>query len=100
MKKILLFAAIALWLGTSSNCFALSEKKDAGTEISATNIVVKGSTIYVSNAEGQVLEVFSLTGNKVVSVRINERATVIDLSVKKGCYILKVNNVVRKVSIR
>ena len=62
--------------------------------------MVKGSKVIVYNANGSPLEVFSLTGAKVATITIDDNEQTINLSLKKGCYILKVNKVVRKISIR
>lgn len=79
---------------------AQSEKNEPEMEVSAVSIVVKGSVLYISNAGGSMLEVFSLTGSKVMSVRIDSNEKTLDLALKKGCYILRVDNVVRKITIR
>ena len=78
-------------------CHLLSDMTD--TELATASIVIKGTTISIYNAEGSKLEIFSLTGTRVGIVNIDSNAKTISLSLKKGCYILKVNNVVRKVSI-
>ena len=54
----------------------------------------------VTGAEGQTMEVVSLTGKKVMSLTIESPAQKIELNIPKGCYIVKVGKVVRKVSIR
>lgn len=63
-------------------------------------IVVNGQTVFVTGAQGQTLEVVSLTGRKVMTVKIESPAQKIELNIPKGCYILKVGKVVRKVSVR
>jgi hypothetical protein len=63
-------------------------------------IEVKGQTVYISGAQGQTMEVISLTGRRVMSEKIESPSQKIELSVPKGCYIIKVGKVVRKVSIR
>lgn len=98
-KKILLLMAVLL-LNVSGVCMAQSEKNEPETELTATSIVVKGSTLYINNANGSTLEIFSLTGTKVTAMRIDSNEKVIDLSLKKGCYILRVDKVVRKITIR
>lgn len=98
-KTILLFFSVFL-MGFSAMTFAQSDKDNVEMQISATSIVVNGATISIHNADGQLLEVFSLTGNKLTSIRIEGNEKNINLPLKKGCYILKVNNVVRKISIR
>ena len=96
MKKTLLLILTTFLLNTAGVCWAQEETE---TELSATSIVVKGSTLSVYNANGNILEIFSLTGTKVATIRIDSNEKTVDLSLKKGCYILKVNKVVRKISI-
>lgn len=98
MKKTLLLILTTFLLNTAGVCWAQEEKNEP--ETAATSIVVKGSTLSVYNANGSILEIFSLTGTKVATIRIDSNEKTVDLSLKKGCYILKVNKVVRKISIR
>lgn len=63
------------------------------------NINVNGQTVTVTGAQGFTLEVVSLTGRKVMSVKIESPAQRVELNIPKGCYILKIGKVVRKVSI-
>lgn len=63
-------------------------------------ISVQQSTVTVNGAVGQTLEVVSLTGRCLMTVRIDSPSQRIELNVPKGCYILKVGKVVRKVTIR
>lgn len=64
------------------------------------NITVTRSTVNVVGAEGLTLEVVSLTGRKVATIKIESPAQRVELNIPKGCYILKIGTVVRKVSIR
>ncbi|MFA4182098.1 secretion protein [Xylanibacter rodentium] len=63
------------------------------------NITVNRSTLHVTGASGLVLEVVSLTGKPVATVKIESPAQRVELNIPKGCYILKIGKVVRKVSI-
>ena len=63
-------------------------------------ISVNGMSVTISGAQGETLEVVSLTGRRMMTVKIESPAQRIDLNVPKGCYILKVGKVVRKVSLR
>lgn len=58
------------------------------------------NAVSVYGAQGQTLEVVSITGKHVMRVRIDNASQRIELNVPKGCYILKIGSVVRKVSIR
>ena len=62
-------------------------------------IAINGQSVTISGAQGQTLEVISLTGRKVMTVKIESPAQRIDLNVPKGCYILKIGKFVRKVSL-
>ena len=64
------------------------------------NIAVSGQTVTISGAQGETLEVVSLTGRRVLTVKIESPAQRIELNVPKGCYILKIGKVARKVAIR
>jgi len=64
------------------------------------DVVYANGTLMVTGAEGCILEVVSLTGKKVLSVEITSPAQKIELNIPKGCYIVKVGKVVRKVSVR
>ena len=60
---------------------------------------VDGNAVTVTGAQGQKLIVVSLTGRQVAEYQIDSPAQRIELNLTKGCYVLKVGNVVRKVSI-
>lgn len=63
-------------------------------------VSVSQSTVTVSGAAGQTLEVVSLTGKCLMTVRIDSPSQRIELNIAKGCYIIKVGKVARKVTIR
>ena len=73
---------------------------ELGTEQNEPVLSVQNSSVTVSGAVGQTLEVVSLTGKCLMTVRIDSPSQRIDLNVPKGCYILKVGKIVRKVTIR
>lgn len=100
VKKLFLLATTFFLLNTSGICWAQTERIEPETALSAISISVKGSTIYINNANGFLLEIYSLTGTKVASFKIDNDEKTIDMSAQKGCYILKVNKVVRKIAIR
>ncbi|MBO4462685.1 MAG: T9SS type A sorting domain-containing protein [Prevotella sp.] len=61
---------------------------------------VDGNTVNVQGATGLTLEVVSLTGRAVATYKIEGPAQRIELNLPKGCYILKVGKVARKVTVR
>ena len=66
----------------------------------AVTLTIDGNVVYVNGAQGEVLEVVSLTGRQVAQYRIDSASQRVELNLAKGCYVLKVGKVVRKVSIR
>lgn len=63
-------------------------------------ISVNGQWVTVNGAQGLTLEVVSLTGRQIKTVKIESPAQRIELNIPKGCYILKIGKVVRKVAVR
>lgn len=63
-------------------------------------ISVNQNVLHVSGAAGQVLQVYNVTGVCVMTVKVDGDEKHYDLNLQKGCYIVKVGKVVRKISIR
>lgn len=63
-------------------------------------ISVNGQWVVINGAQGQTLEVVSLTGRRVMTLKIESPAQRVELNVPKGCYILKIGKVVRKIAIQ
>ena len=91
----LLTASVPLAAMASTMEFAAVEQMDEQVEIS-----VEGQTVSISGAQGAELIVVSLTGRQVVKAKIEAPVQRIELNVPKGCYILKVGKVVRKIQVR
>ena len=64
------------------------------------NITYEGGTLFVTGAENQTMEIVSLTGKKVMDAKIESPSQKFELNLPKGCYIVKIGKVVRKVSVR
>ena len=102
-KRILILSFIAtLGLMAPQTVNASEAEMPAMEQTIDEDIVIKisGQTVTISGAQGQTLEVISLTGRCVMSAKIESPTQRIDLNVPKGCYILKVGKVVRKVTVR
>ena len=56
--------------------------------------------LYINGGEGKVLEVVSLTGRRMLELQLDSPAQKVELTVPKGCYIVKVGSVVRKIAVR
>ena len=63
------------------------------------SLVVRGNSLQVQHAQGAMLEVFDITGKCVYSQRIDSQDKTVHLSLGKGCYIVRVGKVTRKISL-
>lgn len=64
------------------------------------SISVNGSVLRVTGAAGLALYVYNVTGVRVMSLKVDGTDKTYNLNLPKGCYIVKVGNVVRKISVR
>lgn len=64
------------------------------------NISVTDSNIHITGANGQTLFVYNVAGVCVASFKIEGADKHYELNLQKGCYILKIGNTVRKISLR
>ena len=69
-------------------------------DVQTISISVLGNVLHVVGAEDEQLSVYNVTGVRVMSVKVDGGDKHYTLNFPKGCYIVKVGNVVRKVSIR
>ena len=102
MRKIILISTILCLMAapiTATSLF-LDPAPAAQVDGPSITISVEGKTVIVNGAQGKVLQVISLTGNILESYNIESPSERINLNLTKGCYILKVDKVVRKVSIQ
>ena len=102
MKRLLVYAFSMAMLMIPASMLKASEMADYAIEQAIDEeitIAINGQSVTISGAQGQTLEVISLTERKVMTVKIESPAQRIDLNVPKGCYILKIGKFVRKVSL-
>ena len=104
MKKRLLLSLITLSMMLAVPTYAgAADAQMAPVEQSIEDditITVDGQWVVINGAQGQTLEVVSLTGRRVMTVKIESPAQRVELNVPKGCYILKIGKVVRKIAIQ
>lgn len=58
------------------------------------------SVLRVTGAAGETLYIYNVTGVRVMSVKVDGADKSYNLNLPKGCYIVKVGKMVRKISIR
>ena len=87
-------------LGAPATMMAQIEAESIESSLADASLQVVGNKIRISGANNQVLEIFNLTGVKVSTIRIDSNEKVVNLNLPKGCYLMKVDKIVRKISIR
>ena len=100
MKKLFLIAFALTWLAAPVSTYAQAERDAVENSLSGITLTVNGTKVHVTGANGENMEIFNLTGVKVSSISIDSADKSLTLTLPKGCYILKVGKVVRKISIR
>ena len=100
-NKILAFI-FAVAMGASVPVVAVADTsiEIIDNEIQTINIAVTESAIHVTGANGQVMHVYNVTGMKLMSVKIEGQDKKVEINLPKGCYIVKVGKVVRKIYIK
>lgn len=62
--------------------------------------IIGDSNLRVQNANGLTLYVYNVAGVIVQTVKVTGVDFSLDLNLSRGCYIIKVGKVVRKISVR
>ena len=68
-------------------------------EMETVTLTIQDNKAHITNADGKTLEIYNLTGVRVARIRIEGNDKQITLNLTRGCYIMKVDKVVRKVTI-
>lgn len=99
MKKTLLILLSAVLLGAPVSAYAFTGHEGIEQPSSNISIEIKNKEIRVSGANGKKIEIYNLTGVSISTILIESNDATFPLNLTKGCYILKVGKVVRKISI-
>lgn len=105
MNKVALklILAVCLTIGTAATGYAFTpadNKENVEAEVSTVTVITNQSSVRIIGAQGQTLEVYKITGIHIEKVKIDSNDKTIDLNLQKGCYILKIGKVVRKISVK
>ena len=68
-------------------------------EPAPTTVEVKGRTVRVHHAKGHVHEAYNITVVPVMKVSIDANHNTMQLNLGRGCYLIKVGNVTRKITL-
>ena len=99
-RILALFISMLFMLGVPSVASANDAIEIIDSEAQNVTISLTETTLHVAGANGQVLYVYNVAGVRVMSVKVEGQDKKIELNLPKGCYIVKVGKVVRKISIK
>ena len=63
-------------------------------------ISIQDNTLHVTGASGQMLYIYNVAGVRVMSMKVEGADRRFELTLPKGCYIVKVGKTVRKISVK
>lgn len=69
-------------------------------ECQTITVSVNNSRLHVVGANNLVVEIYNVAGVRIMNIRVDGSDKYYDLNLPKGCYIVKVGKVVRKISIQ
>ena len=99
MRKIWTILFALFLVGALPSTAMEGEDTPLEIETDTVHINVKANKVNVLNGEGKDLEIYNLTGVRVSTTPLESNDTNVHLNLPRGCYILKVGKVVRKVTI-
>lgn len=103
MKRILsIFFSAILLIGIPQVTKAETsiEIVDMEADFQNISISINDNILHVTGANGQVLHIYNVAGVRVMSVKLEGQDKRIELNLPKGCYIVKIDKMVRKISIK
>ena len=98
LHTMLLAAAMMMVLPTPSK--ANQNVEIINWEPGTVSIVYTNGSLHIVGAADQVVRIYNVVGNKVYETKIDSNDKRIDLSLPSNCYIVKVGNVARKITVR
>lgn len=100
-KAFKIIALAALIMGSPLAMMAEEMYDNPESEVSTVTIsLVSSRTVRVFGAAGSTLEIYNLAGVKVRTYNVDSNDKTFEVALGRGCYMLKVGNVVRKISIK
>ena len=101
MRRLLSFIiALFMMLGVSGVVRAEAMADVIESDLQEITITLTASRLHVANAYCETLQIFNVAGMCVMSVKVDSPDRHYDLSLPKGCYIVKVGTYVRKISVK
>lgn len=100
-KILSVLLLVTVFLGVPRVADATPAIEIIDNEIQKISIIVnEESVMRITGAAGQELSIYNITGVRVMNLKIDGADRSYSLNLPKGCYIVKVGKMVRKISIR
>ena len=100
-KRILtIFISALLMIGVPVVSYSYSAIEIVENDFQTIAVSINESTLKVTVANGQTLYIYNVAGVRVMSIKVEGADKYYELNLPKGCYIVKVGKVVRKISIK
>ncbi len=104
MKKTLLTIAlllsVSLLVPASLKAEPMIEIFDnMDIEVQGITISIENNVLHITGAEGLTLQIYKITGVGVMNTKVDSEDKYYTLDLTKGCYIVKIGKVARKISI-
>lgn len=100
MKKFYIITLTLAMAFAPITMLAETERDGIEMSVSGISLTVNNGNVHIVGANGEVMEIFNLTGTKVSTIRIDSADKTFALNLPKGCYLIKVGKMVRKISIQ
>lgn len=100
MKKIFIISLTIAMALTPISMLAQMERESIEMSVYGISLSITGGNVHIVGAQGEVMEIFNLTGTKVTTIRIDSNDKTFALNLTKGCYLIKVGKIVRKISVQ
>lgn len=103
MKKILLFILLAMPMLAFS---AIETNAAYKIEIFEQDInpiqisIDQDNKLHISGANGQIAYIYNVVGKVIATIKIDGPNAKLPVTLERGCYIVKVGTVVRKVYVK
>ena len=99
-KILILMFSMTLLTAVPTTARAEQAIEIIDNDIQGITLSVSETSLHVTGANGQMLYVYNVTGVRLLSVKVEGQDKKIDINLPKGCYIVKVGKVVRKIYIK
>lgn len=93
-------ANLFIYISLSANATPTVHNDDIPLTQTEVAINVTETTLHITGAASKVLYIYNVAGMAVQTCKIDSNDKHIELHLKRGCYIVKIDQYVRKIAIK